>query len=140
MYSIILTIDVIAALAIIVLVLLQQGKGANMGVSFEAGSSNAIFGSKGAASFLFKMTIFCTAVFFIGCLTLGYLGKSPKVAATDTSAKQIANQYDYAQYQKETGQVPADKIKEAAALNPVNSDDTKIKTVEAPKVPTTQGS
>ncbi len=104
MYSIILTIDVIAALAIIVLVLLQQGKGADMGISFGAGSSNAVFGSKGAASFLFKMTIFCTAVFFIGCLTLSYLGKSPKLATTETSAKSIANQYDYAQYQKETGQ------------------------------------
>ena len=107
MYSIILTIDVIAALAIIVLVLLQQGKGADMGVSFGAGASNTVFGSKGNASFLFKMTIFCTAVFFIGCLSLGYLGKSPKVAITEDSAKQIANQYDYAQYQKETGQAPA---------------------------------
>ena len=123
MYSIILTIDVIAALAIIVLVLLQQGKGANMGVSFGAGSSNAVFGSKGAASFLFKMTIFCTAVFFIGCLTLGYLGKSPKVAVTDISAKQIANKYDYAQYQKETGQ------DSAAATSQKTAETTK----EAPK-------
>ena len=104
MYSIILTIDVIAALAIIVLVLLQQGKGADMGVSFGAGSSNAIFGSKGAASFLFKITIFCTAVFFIGCLTLGYLGKTPKTTVADSSAKPIASQYDFEQYQKETGQ------------------------------------
>jgi preprotein translocase subunit SecG len=109
MYSIILTIDVIAALAIIVLVLLQQGKGADMGVSFGAGSSNTVFGSKGSASFLFKATIFCTAVFFVGCLTLGYLGKSPRVATTDTSAKSVASQYDYEQYQKETGQDKATK-------------------------------
>ena len=116
MYSIILTIDVIAALAIIVLVLLQQGKGANMGVSFGAGSSNAVFGSKGAASFLFKMTIFCTAVFFIGCLTLGYLGKTPKTTVADSSAKPIASQYDFEQYQKETGQATqktAETTKEA---------------------------
>lgn len=64
MYGIILTIDIIAAIAIVVLVLLQQGKGANMGVSFGAGASNTVFGSKGAASFLFKMTVFFTAVFF----------------------------------------------------------------------------
>jgi preprotein translocase subunit SecG len=103
MYSIILTIDVIAALAIIVLVLLQQGKGADMGVSFGAGSSNVVFGSKGAATFLFKMTIFCTMVFFVGCLSLGYLGKSAKVVVADGSAKSIASQYDYEQYQKEIG-------------------------------------
>jgi len=132
MYSIILTIDIIAALAIIVLVLLQQGKGADMGVSFGAGSSNAVFGSKGAASFLFKMTIFCTAVFFIGCLTLGYLGKSPKVATTDASAKQIANQYDYAQYQKETGQATDIKAKGAEDLNPSKSTDAQIKVAKAP--------
>lgn len=104
MYSIVLTIDIIVALAIIVLVLLQQGKGADMGVSFGAGSSNTVFGSKGSASFLFKMTIFCTAVFFVGCLALGYLGKSPKVATKDSSAKAIASQYDHEQFQKETGQ------------------------------------
>lgn len=104
MYSIILTIDVIAALAIIVLVLLQQGKGADMGVSFGAGSSNTVFGSKGSASFLFKATIFCTAVFFIGCLSLGYLGKSSKTEVTDSSAKSVASQYDYEQYQKEASQ------------------------------------
>ena len=123
MYAIILTIDVMAALAIIVLVLLQQGKGADMGVSFGAGSSNTVFGSKGNASFLFKMTIFCTAVFFIGCLSLGYLGKSPTAATTEDSAKQIANQYDYAQYQKETGQAPAVAVAQKTA-------DTKT---EAPK-------
>ena len=103
MYSIILTIDIIAALAIIVLVLLQQGKGADMGISFSAGSSNTVFGSKGTASFLFKMTIFCTTIFFMGCLSLGYLGKNHN-PATDSLSKSITNQYDYAQYQKETGQ------------------------------------
>ena len=117
MYSIILTIDIIAALAIIIFVLLQQGKGANMGVSFGAGSSNTVFGSKGNASFLFKMTIFCTAVFFMGCLTLGYLGKSSKVIASDASAKQIVSKYDYAQYQKETGQA-------STAVTPQKTVDT----------------
>ncbi|MFV9924340.1 MAG: preprotein translocase subunit SecG [Francisella endosymbiont of Hyalomma scupense] len=105
MYGIILTIDIIAAIVIVVLVLLQQGKGASMGVSFGAGASNTVFGSKGAASFLFKMTVFFTAVFFLCCLTLGYLGKSKATTANVSSASSdssIASQYD--QYQKEVSQ------------------------------------
>ena len=111
MYGIILTIDIIAAIAIVVLVLLQQGKGANMGVSFGGGASNTVFGSKGAASFLFKATVFFTAVFFVSCLALGYLGKSSSVSATSSSDQSIANQYDYEQYQKQIGQTAPTKEK-----------------------------
>ncbi|ABO46143.1 preprotein translocase subunit SecG [Francisella tularensis] len=116
MYGIILTIDIIAAIAIVVLVLLQQGKGANMGVSFGAGASSTVFGSKGAASFLFKMTVFFTAVFFVSCLTLGYLGKSSAITANISTANtdsSIASQYD--QYQKEVSQAgTADTSKQAS--------------------------
>ena len=111
MYGIILTIDIIAAIAIVVLVLLQQGKGANMGVSFEAGASNTVFGSKGAASFLFKMTVFFTAVFFVSCLTLGYLGKSSATTTANTDSS-IASQYD--QYQKEVSPAATIDISKAA--------------------------
>lgn len=109
MYEIVLTIDIIAAIAIVALVLLQQGKGANMGVSFGAGSSNTVFGSKGAASFLFKMTVFFTALFFVCSLGLGYLGKSSKVEASVDDSGQIASQYDYSQYQEKYGQQDAAK-------------------------------
>ena len=133
MYEIILTIDIIAAIAIVALVLLQQGKGANMGISFGAGSSNTMFGSKGSASFLFKMTIFCTAVFFVASLTLGYLGKSTNTStakAADAGISQYdASQYD--QYQKETGTAPA-----VAKTTPVKSDTaekTPAKTETASK-------
>lgn len=110
MYGIILTIDIIAAIAIVVLVLLQQGKGANMGVSFGAGASNTVFGSKGAASFLFKMTVFFTALFFVCCLSLGYLGKSsnsPVAASSTSSEKSIASQYD--QYQQKVSKASGAK-------------------------------
>lgn len=118
MYGIILTIDIIAALAIVVLVLLQQGKGADMGVSFGGGASNTVFGSKGAASFLFKATVFFTGLFFVCCLTLGYLGKSSTtttaVGSTDTETS-IASQYD--QYQKEASA--------ATTTNQASKKDTK---------------
>ena len=99
MYIIIFTLDIIAAIAIVVLVLLQQGKGANMSISFGSGASNTVFGSKGAASFLFKMTVFFTAVFFVSCLTLGYLDKSRyrlthvSAAKPNTSMNSNYNQY-----------------------------------------------
>ena len=136
MYEIILTIDIIAAIAIVALVLLQQGKGANMGISFGAGSSNTMFGSKGAASFLFKMTVACTAIFFVSSLTLGYLGKNPTAKSTANDDAHIASQYDYDQYQKTTGQtsVAKESAKVAsdvgAATNTVatkaNSDTTTV--------------
>ena len=107
MYGIILTIDIIAALIIIVLVLIQQGKGASMGISFGAGASNTVFGSKGVSSFLFKLTVFFTALFFICCLALGYLGKTTtNLSSEAATTKTIASQYDYDQYQKETGKTP----------------------------------
>ena len=118
MYGIILTIDIIAALAIVVLVLLQQGKGADMGVSFGGGASNTVFGSKGAASFLFKATVFFTGLFFVCCLTLGYLGKSSTTTTAVSSAsseKSIASQYD--QYQKEASA--------AATTNQASKKDNK---------------
>jgi len=61
------------AIAIIALVLLQQGKGADMGAAFGSGSSNTLFGSRGPASFLMKLTGLFVLVFFATSLSLGYL-------------------------------------------------------------------
>ena len=103
MYGIVLTIDIIAAIMVIILVLLQQGKGADMGVSMGGGNSNTVFGSKGPASFLFKATVFFTALFFVCCLLLGYISKKSSDSVVANSAQNIASQYDYNQYQKDIG-------------------------------------
>lgn len=73
MESIITIIYLVAALAIIALVLIQQGKGADMGASFGAGASNTVFGSSGSGNFLTKMTTFSAIVFFGLSLVLGNL-------------------------------------------------------------------
>lgn len=73
MLQIILLIHIVIALALIGLVLLQQGKGADMGAAFGSGSSNTLFGSRGPASFLMKLTGGLVALFFITSLTLGAL-------------------------------------------------------------------
>ena len=73
MLTIITTLHVLAALAIIALVLLQQGKGADAGAAFGAGGSGTVFGARGAASFLTRSTAALAVVFFLTSLGLAWL-------------------------------------------------------------------
>lgn len=70
METLILVVHVAVAIVMVGLVLLQQGKGAEMGASFGAGSSQTVFGAAGAAGFLVKLTAVLAAVFFVTSLTL----------------------------------------------------------------------
>ncbi|WP_028454172.1 preprotein translocase subunit SecG [Chitinilyticum litopenaei] len=65
-----LVINVIAAASVIVLVLLQHGKGADMGAAFGSGSAGSMFGSAGSANFLSRMTAVMATVFFASALAL----------------------------------------------------------------------
>lgn len=71
MYEILLVIYLLAALGVVLLVLVQQGKGADMGASFGAGASNTVFGSGGSGNFLTRMTAIFAAIFLILSLVLG---------------------------------------------------------------------
>ena len=66
--------QVLAALAMIGLVLVQHGKGADMGASFGSGSSGSLFGASGSANFLSRSTAVCATIFFASTLALAYLG------------------------------------------------------------------
>jgi preprotein translocase subunit SecG len=66
-------IHVLAAIVMIVVVLLQQGKGADIGAAFGAGSSQTLFGSRGAGNFLTKMTTAFVMIFMLTSVTLSYL-------------------------------------------------------------------
>lgn len=74
MFSIVLAVHLVIAFVLIVLVLLQHGKGADAGANFGGGSSQSVFGSGGANTFLLKVTSVVAAIFFITSLTLAYLG------------------------------------------------------------------
>ena len=91
MSSIITAIHIIACLAIIVIVLLQQGKGASMGAAF-GGSSQTVFGSSGATPFLSKVTTIVAVVFMLTSLSLAFLTSphSAKTSVVGDAAQQEA--------------------------------------------------
>ncbi|ARP82876.1 preprotein translocase subunit SecG [Bordetella genomosp. 8] len=73
MLSALMIVQVLSALAIIVLVLLQQGKGADMGSAFGTGSAGSLFGASGAANFLSRTTKWAAVVFFVTTAGLAYV-------------------------------------------------------------------
>lgn len=83
LYSIVLAVDVLAMLAIIGLVLMQHGKGADMGAAFGSGASGSLFGASGSANFLSRATGVLAAVFFVASLGLAYIAsQKPKTTGS----------------------------------------------------------
>src|SRR5688572_33466693 len=72
--TIILAVQMITALAMIRLILVQHGKGADMGAAFGSGSSGSLFGASGSANFLSRTTAVLAGVFFVCPLALAYFG------------------------------------------------------------------
>ena len=96
MENIITVIHIIAAAGVIGLVLLQHGKGADMGAAFGSGTSGSLFGVSGASNFMSKATAGCVAVFFVTSLTLAYLsshhaGRSSIVNVRTSTEKSAPN-------------------------------------------------
>jgi len=82
LFGITLTVHVLAALGIIGLVLLQHGKGADVGAAFGSGASGSLFGATGSANFLSRSTAVLAAVFFVTSVGLAYFGmQRPKASA-----------------------------------------------------------
>lgn len=78
--QIILIVHVLAAIGIIALILIQQGKGADMGASFGSGASQTIFGSEGSGNFLTKSTSLLAALFFATSFGLAIIAKDKATA------------------------------------------------------------
>lgn len=73
METLVWVVHVVAAVILVVLVLMQHGKGADMGAAFGTGSAGSLFGSSGSANFLSRSTAVVAAVFFVTSLSLTYL-------------------------------------------------------------------
>ena len=74
--NLLLTVQILSALGMIGLILIQHGKGADMGAAFGSGSSGSLFGASGSANFLSRTTAVLAAVFFVATLALAYFGNS----------------------------------------------------------------
>ena len=74
MSTFLLALHVLACVVLILVVLLQRGKGSDMGAALGGGGSNTVFGSRGAGNFLTKLTSGCAVVFMMTSLSLAYLG------------------------------------------------------------------
>ncbi len=78
MTTLLIVAQVICAIAIVVLVLLQHGKGADMGAAFGGGASGSLFGATGSANFLSRMTAAMATLFFLATLGLAYTGSATR--------------------------------------------------------------
>ena len=115
MQTILIFLLLVIAIAIIGLVLLQQGKGAEVGASFGSGASNTVFGSQGSGSFLMKLTLVLAVLFFAICIGL------TRMAVMQTRAA-------------ETVQLPTNTTAPTNIVLPANKPTNSTSTV--PNIPT----
>lgn len=112
MFTLLLTIHILICVALIIVVLLQSSKGEGLAGAFGGGGiTGAVFGGRGAASFLSKSTSVLAIVYMVSCLGLSFLSSSQRSASTTTEVKSAvteAAQQDAArQQQQQTTQQPA---------------------------------
>ena len=112
METFVMVIHVLAAVAVIGLVLLQHGKGADMGAAFGSGASGSLFGVSGSSNFMSRATAFSVAVFFATSLTLAYISSH---RADNSSVLKI-------QGSKNTSQVVESKPAETTAEDKTSKD------------------
>jgi len=91
MQTLIIIVHVVAAIAIVGLVLLQQGKGADAGASFGSGASQTVFGSSGSGNFLVRATTIAAVIFFVTSLTLAIFARNQAGTGSSTGLP-IVNQ------------------------------------------------
>ena len=117
MYWALIVLHVIVCTFLVLVVLLQAGKGGGIGIAFGGGGSQTVFGSSGAGNFLTRMTAICATVFFLNSLGLAY----------------VSSRSDSSRLQRLAEQKAAAKKTEEAAKNKVISDVEKAR--EALKKP-----
>jgi preprotein translocase subunit SecG len=87
MYTFLIVLYVLVSVALVGLVLIQHGKGADAGAAFGSGASGTVFGSRGSANFLSRTTAWLAAAFFVLSLTLAYFmhGRAPAKSVVDAA-------------------------------------------------------
>lgn len=116
LYTILEIILVFVAVALVIFILLQQGKGADAGAAFGSGASGTVFGAGGSANFLSHATAILATLFFILALAMAYL--SHHVTATPQSIVERAAQQQAANVKPAVPQIPVAVKTSPAASNP----------------------
>ena len=93
MDTVILIVHVLAAIGVVSLVLLQQGKGADMGAAFGSGASSTVFGSEGSSSFITRATAVLATVFFITSMVLAIVASrgTDNVSVTESAVTEVVD-------------------------------------------------
>ncbi|MFE8070729.1 preprotein translocase subunit SecG [Marinobacteraceae bacterium S3BR75-40.1] len=107
--TLIVVAHVVVAIAVVALVLIQQGKGADVGAAFGGGASQTVFGSQGSGSFLTKLTTILAILFFVTSFTLAVFAKqrAESVGITGVPAAQESSKQEPAQQSQQQDQAPA---------------------------------
>ena len=120
LFSIVLLVHVLAAIGVIGLVLVQHGKGADMGAAFGSGASGSLFGASGSANFLSRSTAVLAAVFFVTSLTLAFIASNKPRATGGVMQSAVQSQ-------------PASAPAAAAANTSASTEDSGSKAKDIPK-------
>lgn len=133
MFSFLLVVQILVSVSIIALVMLQQGKGADMGAGFGAGASGTVFGSRGSGSFFTRATGILAAVFFVNCLLIA----SPLIRDREQSADTIADQIEQQAVQQEQAEQLNAVVEalENQQTMPAEARETVVVEDEVPAVP-----
>lgn len=113
LFSVVLAIHILVAIAIIGLVLMQHGKGADMGAAFGSGASGSLFGATGSANFLSRTTGILAAVFFTTSLALAYIG-SNKPKTTGSLMQEAVQSQSVSQPARVGGEAPESAVDSAS--------------------------
>ena len=89
MQTIILSIHIILSIVLVILILVQHGKGADAGAAFGSGASSTVFGARGSATFLTKITTIIALIFFITSLSLAYFASNKHSKGKDLINEEI---------------------------------------------------
>jgi preprotein translocase subunit SecG len=140
MFSFLLVIQILVSVSIIALVMLQHGKGADMGAAFGSGSSGTVFGARGSGSFLTRATGILAAIFFINCIVIA----SPLLRNTERTVGGVADkleqqvqqqQQQQQQQQAEQAAVDIPEVPSAAAVETAVEAGTEAATEATQSAP-----
>jgi preprotein translocase subunit SecG len=118
MFSFLLIVQIIVSIGIITLVMLQHGKGADMGAAFGSGASGTVFGSRGSGSFFSRATGILGAAFFINCLLIA----SPLVRTVDDGSGGLAEDIEQQEAARQEANVEEQVVEKLEQLESEQED------------------